>query len=163
MAHEPFGHRATTLLVRIRRYRCGRCGFSWCEDTTSVADERTKLSRGGIRWALEALVIDHRSIVRVANGLGVAWRAADDAFLVAGRRLLIDDPARLDGVRVIDVDEYVWRHTRCGDKYVTVIIDLAPAQQRTGPARLLDMVEGRSEVVLKGLFRVECGRAGGAG
>ena len=46
-------------------------------------------------------------------------------------------------------DEHVWRHTRLGDKYVTVIIDLTPAREKTGPARLLDMVEGRSKAVFK--------------
>ncbi|PVW04427.1 ISL3 family transposase, partial [Microbacterium sp. Gd 4-13] len=49
----------------------------------------------------------------------------------------------------IGVDEHVWRHTRFGDKYVTVIIDLTPTRNRTGPARLLDMVEGRSKAVFK--------------
>ena len=46
---------------------------------------------------------------------------------------------------MIGVDEHVWRHTRRGDKYVTVIIDLTPVRDHTGPARLLDMVEGRSK------------------
>ena len=46
---------------------------------------------------------------------------------------------------VIGVDEHVWRHTRRGDKYVTVIIDLTGIRAGTGPARLLDMVEGRSK------------------
>ena len=44
--------------------------------------------------------------------------------LAEGKRVLIDDPARFDGVRVIGVDEDLWRHTRRGDKHVTVIIDL---------------------------------------
>ena len=35
-----------------------------------------------------------------------------------------NDPAQFDGVAVIGVDEHVWRHTRRGVKYVTVIIDL---------------------------------------
>jgi transposase len=52
-------------------------------------------------------------------------------------------------VRVIGVDEHVWRHTRRGDKYVTVIIDLTPVRDGTGPARLLDMVEGRSKAAFK--------------
>ena len=39
----------------------------------------------------------------------------------------------------------MWRHTRRGDKYVTVIIDLTPIRDGTGPSRLLDMVEGRSK------------------
>jgi len=51
-------------------------------------------------------------------------------------------------VRVIGVDEHVWRHTR-GDKYVTVIIDLTAIRDQTGPARLLDMVQGRSKQAFK--------------
>ena len=39
----------------------------------------------------------------------------------------------------------MWRHTRRGDKYVTVIIDLTPIRNGTGPSRLLDMIEGRSK------------------
>ncbi len=42
-----------------------------------------------------------------------------------------------------------WRHTRKGDKYVTVVIDLTPIRAGTGPSRLLDMVEGRSKQVFK--------------
>ncbi|MBD4580806.1 ISL3 family transposase, partial [Xanthomonas citri pv. citri] len=80
---------------------------------------------------------------------GVSWSAANAAVLAEGKRRLIDDPARFDGVTTIGVDEHVWRHTRLGDKYVTVIIDLAPARNKTGPARLLDMVEGRSKAVFK--------------
>ncbi|MCW1065339.1 transposase, partial [Streptococcus anginosus] len=84
-----------------------------------------------------------------AAGLGVSWSAANAAVLAEGKRRLIDDPARFDGVTTIGVDEHVWRHTRLGDKYVTVIIDLTPARNKTGPARLLDMVEDRSKVVFK--------------
>jgi transposase len=43
----------------------------------------------------------------------------------------------------------VWRHTRRGDKYVTVITDLTGIREGTGPARLLDMVEGRSKQSFK--------------
>src|SRR5699024_7779432 len=51
--------------------------------------------------------------------------------------------------KVIGVDEHVWRHTRSGGKYVTVIIDLTPVTEGAGPARLLDMVQGRSKAVFK--------------
>ena len=43
----------------------------------------------------------------------------------------------------------MWRHTKRGDKYATVIIDLTGIREGTGPARLLDMVEGRSKKVFK--------------
>jgi len=51
--------------------------------------------------------------------------------------VLVDDPGWFDGVRVVGADEHVWRHTRRGDKYVTVIIDLTGIRDGTGPARLL--------------------------
>src|SRR5262249_23689409 len=107
------------------------------------------LSHRGPTWALEAIVCQHLSIARVAQGLGVAWNTANDAVLAEGRRVLINDPGRLNGVKVIGVDEHVWRHTRRGDKYVTVIIDLTPVRAGTGPARLLDMIPGRSKAAFK--------------
>lgn len=149
LAHEPFGHRPTTLLIRVRRYRCENCGKVWREDTGKAAAPRARISRGGLGWALEGIVVDHLTVSRVAAGLGVSWHTANSAVLAEGRRRLIDDPHRFDGVRVIGVDEHVWRHTRFGDKYVTVIIDLTPNRDKTGPARLLDMVEGRSKAAFK--------------
>ncbi len=114
-----------------------------------AAAPRAKLSRHAVLWALKSVVLDRLSIARVAAGLGTSWHTVNDAVLGAGQQLLINDPHRLDGVRVIGVDEHCWRHTRRGDKFVTVIIDLTPVRDRTGPARLLDMVEGRSKQVFK--------------
>ena len=149
LAHEPFGWRPTTLQVTVRRYRCTGCGHVWRQDTTRAAPPRAKLSRRGLRWALEGLVVQHLTVARVAEGLGVSWNTANNAVLAEGQRVLIDDPHRFDGVMVIGVDEHVWRHTRRGDKYVTVIIDLTGIRDGTGPARLLDMVEGRSKQAFK--------------
>ena len=149
LAHEPLGWRPTTLEVTVRRYRCTECGHVWRQDTSKAAQPRAKLSRAGLRWALEGIVCQHLSVARVAEGLGVAWNTANDAVLAEGRRVLIDDVTRFEGVAVIGVDEHVWRHTRRGDKYVTVIIDLTPVRDGTGPARLLDMVEGRSKAAFK--------------
>ena len=149
LAHEPLGWRPTTLLITVRRYRCTGCGHVWRQDTSKAAEPRAKLSRLGLRWALEAIVCQHLTVARIAEGLGISWNTANDAVLTEGKRLLIDDPGRFDAVKVIGVDEHVWRHTRRGDKYVTVVIDLTPIRNGTGPARLLDMVEGRSKQALK--------------
>ncbi|MGY2747691.1 hypothetical protein ACVWZ8_004873 [Arthrobacter sp. UYCu723] len=140
LGHEPFGWRPTTLLLSIRRYRCTGCGHVWRQDTSKAAEPRAKLSRRGLRWALEGIVCQHLTVARIAEGLGVTWNTANKAVLAEGRRVLIDDPHRFAGVKVIGVDEHVWRHTRRGDKYVTVIIDLTPIRDGTGPSRLLDMV-----------------------
>ncbi|WP_431791001.1 ISL3 family transposase [Kocuria palustris] len=149
LAHEPLGWRPTTLEVRVRRYRCTGCGHVWRQDTTAAAEPRARLSRRGLRWALEGIVCQHLSVARVAEGLGVSWNTANAAVLTEGRRVLIDDPTRFDGVSAIGVDEHVWRHTRRGDRFVTVIIDLTAVREGTGPSRLLDMVEGRSKHAFK--------------
>jgi transposase len=145
LAHEPFGWRPITLEVTVRRYRCADCGHVWRQNTALAAEARAKLSRRALRWALEAIVLQHLTVARVAEALAVAWDTANDAILAEGKRMLIEDPARFDGVTAIGVDEHVWRHTRRGDRYVTVTIDLTAIRAGTGPARLLDMVEGRSK------------------
>ena len=147
LAHEPFGWRPTTLLVTIRRYRCSGCGHVWRQDTSKAAEPRARLSRRAVRWALEALVCQHLTVARIAQALAVSWDTANDAVLAEGKRVLIDDPGRVDDVAVIGVDEHCWRHTPRVEKFVTVIIDLTPIRDQTGPARLLDMVEGRSKQV----------------
>lgn len=65
------------------------------------------------------------------------WDTVNNAVLAEGKRLLINDPTWFEGVKVIGVDEHVWRHTRRGDKYVTVIIDLTPV--RDVPAELVEI------------------------
>ncbi len=110
LAHEPFGWRPTTLLVTVRRYRCPGCARVWRQDTTKAAAPRAKISRTGLAWALVAIVCQHLAVARVADGLDVAWNTANDAVLAEGRRVLIADPHRLDGVQVVGVDEHVVRH-----------------------------------------------------
>jgi transposase len=110
LAHEPFGWRPTTLQVTVRRYRCDGCGHVWRQDTSQAAEPRAKLSRRGLRWALEGLVIQHLTIARVAEALAVSWNTANDAVLAEGQRLLINDPHRFDGVTTIGVDEHCVRH-----------------------------------------------------
>ena len=149
LAHAPFGWRPTTLHVTLARYRCAPCGRVWREDMAAAAEPRAKISRGGLAWALSGIVCQHLTVARIAEALGVSWNCANTAVLDEGRRVLIADPGRFDGVAVIGVDEHVWRHTRHGDKFVTVIIDLTPIRDGRGPARLLDMVEGRSKHAFK--------------
>lgn len=53
------------------------------------------------------------------------------------------------GVRVIGVDEHHWAPRRRGTEgFVTLIIDLTAVHDGTGPARLLDLVAGRSTAAL---------------
>lgn len=77
----------------------------WRQDTSAAADPRAKLTKRALRWALEGIVVQHLSVARVAEALAVAWNTANDAVLAEGKRLLIDDPGRFDGVNVIGVDD----------------------------------------------------------
>ena len=149
LAHVPFGWKPTVLEVQVPRYRCLPCGRVWRHDLRVAAPTRGKLSRDAVTLAVKHIVIDRLSIARIAAILGVAWNTCSDAILAAARDLLLDVPTRLDGVTTIGVDEHVWRHTRFGDKFVTVVIDLTPTRTKTGPSRLLAVVEGRSKAALK--------------
>ena len=99
LAHEPLGWRPTTagghgapLPVHAAAGTCG------ARTPARRPSPRAKLSRRGLRWALEGIVVAHLTVARVAEGLGVAWNTANDAVLAEGKRVLIDDPARFDGV-----------------------------------------------------------------
>lgn len=97
LAHEPLGWRPT-LVVTVRRYGCTGCVHVWRQDTSKAAAPRAKLSCGGLRWALQAIVCQHLDGCSGRRGLGVAWNTANDAVLVEGRRVLIAGPARLLGI-----------------------------------------------------------------
>ena len=89
LAHEPFGWRPTSLHVTVRRYRCSECRHVWRQDTSRAAEPRAKLSRRGLRWTLEALVVQHLTIARVADRLGVSFEdfKAANAEQIAVRRV----------------------------------------------------------------------------
>jgi transposase-like protein len=99
LAHEPLGWRPTILVVTLRRYRCAGCGHVWRQDMTKAAEPRAKRWRRALAWALEALVVGHLSMARIAEALDVSWNTANQAVLAEGRRVLIADPARFEGVR----------------------------------------------------------------
>ena len=110
LAHEPFGWRPTRLVVKVRRYRCQTYLHVWRQDTTRAAEPYAKLSRRAIRWALEGIVCQHLTVARVAEALGVSWDTANNAVLDEGKRVLISDPGRFSGVKVLGVDEHCVRH-----------------------------------------------------
>lgn len=87
-----------------------------------------------------------------AKALGVGWELVNQVAVDACRKLVYDNPHHLDGVRILGVDEHVWKHTRrpCQPSpFVTVLVDLTPLVDGRGPARLLDMRPGRSAEVLR--------------
>jgi transposase len=137
------------LQVAVPRYRCttaecGRAVFN--QDLGKLAAPRASTTPRCARYVLRRLMIDRTTISAIAAELGVSWhtvssiamRAVADLVAAAG-------PDRLAGVRVIGVDEHRWAPRRVGATgFVTLIIDLTPVHDQSGPARLLDLVEGRS-------------------
>ena len=89
---------------------------------------------------------------RVAEGLGVAWDTANDAVQAEGKRILINDENRFD-VTATGVDEHVWRHTRRGDKFPTVIIDLTALRDGTGPPQAARHGRGTLQAGIQDLAR----------
>ena len=81
----------------------GAPGAGMCGGRTPAgrAQPRARLSRGALRWALEGIVCQHLTVARVAETLGVSWNTANSAVLAEGHRVLIADPHRFDGVKVI--------------------------------------------------------------
>ena len=137
LAYEPYGWCPMILYVSVRRYRCPECAHVWLQDMSEAADPRAKLSRAAVRWALTGVVVHHVTVARIAQALGVSRKSRQ--YCCHGR----------EGVRVIGVDEHVWRHAPYGDRYVTVILDVTPVRDRRGLSWLLDMILGRSKRVFK--------------
>ena len=141
------------LRVAVPRYRClnsdcGRAVFN--QDLGKLAAPRSSTTRRCVRYVLRRLMIDRTTIAAIAAELGVSWHTVSTIAMRATADLITAAvPDRLAGVWVIGVDEHRWAPRRIGPAgFVTLIIDLTPTHDQTGPARLLDMVEGRSATAL---------------
>jgi transposase len=140
------------LLVRLPRYRCPEqsCPRAvFCHDSGRLARPRAKTTRRCTRFVLRRLMIDRTTVAAVARELGVSWDTVNDIAVQATGTIVAADAGRFEGVTVIGVDEHRWAHTRHADGggYVTVITDLTDVVAGQGPARLLDLVPGRSAAV----------------
>jgi transposase len=141
------------LQVRVPRYRCVNTACErevFAHNTSRLARPGWSTTRRCARYILRRLMIDRATVAAVARELGLSWDTVNTIAMDATRMIVAADTTRLDGVRVIGVDEHRWSHTRRPgeDGYVTVIIDLTPVLDGTGRARLLDLVPGRSAAAL---------------
>lgn len=142
------------LRVAVPRYRCttvecGRAVFN--QDLGQLAAPRSSTTRRCARYVLRRLMIDRTTISAIAAELGLSWHTVSTiAMRTVAELIAAAGPDRLAGVRVIGVDEHRWAARRRGTEgFVTLIIDLTPVRDGTGPARLLDLVAGRSAAALK--------------
>ncbi|HEY2191104.1 MAG TPA: ISL3 family transposase [Actinomycetospora sp.] len=144
------------LRVRVPRYECGHDGCAraiFAHDTGRLARPGASTTRRCAGFILRRLAVDKATIAAVARELGRSWDTVNSIAVEATQTLLLTaGPARLDGVEVLGVDEHKWSHvfgTQEGG-FVTVITDLTPVVAGRGPARLLDMVPGRSAAAFSG-------------
>lgn len=84
-----------------------------------MAEPRAKLSRHGLQWALEGIVVQHLTGARVAEGLGAARNTANDDVLAEGKRVLarprlrqtMDRRSPQMAAPITNVDNLAGRHT----------------------------------------------------
>ncbi|GAA1388861.1 ISL3-like element ISAar39 family transposase [Pseudonocardia kongjuensis] len=142
------------LRVRVPRYRCVHDGCVrevFAHDSRRLARPGWTTTRRCAAYVLGRLAVDKATVSAVARELGRSWDTVNSIAVTATEQLLLTaGPARLDGVRVIGVDEHKWAHVfgADGDGFVTVITDLTAVVAGHGPARLLDLVAGRSAAAM---------------
>jgi transposase len=117
---------------------------TWTEQHPAIAP-RACLTERARAWAFEQVGAHNGAVSRVAYALGVGW-ATIMRIISARGEPIIDDPARLDAPTAVGVDETAFLRAtgQHPTMYATGVADLTPGR----PARLLDVVAGRSGMVL---------------
>ncbi|MGB3707043.1 MAG: ISL3 family transposase [Gordonia sp. (in: high G+C Gram-positive bacteria)] len=141
------------LHIAVPRYLCST---SECRRTIfranieHIAAPRAVVTARTTRWILQRIATDKMSVAAVAKNLSLAWKVVNRIALQACRDLAYGS-THLANVRYLGIDEHKWKHVRGqGDpSFVTVLIDLTPVIDGTGPARLLDMIAGREKKSVK--------------
>jgi transposase len=137
----PAGGRPVTLVWIKRVWRCmeSECPKQTWTETSEAIRPRASMTERARREACRRVGQDGDTVAKVAAQFGVGWQAIMNAIIEYGTPL-VDDPARLDGVTRLGVDETAFLSANAchATLFATGIVDL------TGAARLLDIVEGRS-------------------
>jgi transposase len=140
----PIAGVPTVLVFTRRRLRCPEplCEVrTWSEHVDQIAPRASLTERA--RERLAAMVnVDGFSVAAAAVEFGVGWHTANTA-VAEYTDPVVDDPARLDGVTGIGVDEKRFLNATATRRtvFTTQIVDL-------DRHRLLDVIEGRSRDVL---------------
>src|SRR6201993_4325164 len=101
--------------VGVPRYRCVNVGCErevFAHNTARLARPGWSTTRRCARYICHRLMIDRATVAAVARELGLSWDTVNTIALDATQAIVANDTTRLDGVRVIGVDEHRWSHTR---------------------------------------------------
>jgi transposase len=142
----PVGGRPVVLWWRKRLWRCREEACSvrtWTEQAAAIRP-RAVLTERARAEACRRVGKDAHAVAAVARDLGVGWATIMRAVAEHGRPLL-DDPARLDGVAALGLDETGFlKATRLAPtQWVTGLVDLEQG-------RLLDVVADRTRAAVGG-------------
>ena len=133
---------------RCRQRACQQVTFS---ERTPVIRPKGVLTERARAEACRRVGQDAHSVAQVAADLGVGWPTMMRAVAEFGQRIL--DAAWVDrAVTQLGVDEtaFLAATARSHTQFVTGLVDLKPGGG--GPARLLDVVQGRSGAVVSQWF-----------
>jgi transposase len=140
----PIGGRPVVLVWRKRLWRCRElaCGVrTWTERVAAVRPRAVLTERAGVE-AARRVGKDAHAVAAVARDLGVGWATIMRAVRDHGSPL-VDDPARLQGVVTLGLDETSFlKATRVAPtRWVTGLVDLEDG-------RLLDVVADRTKAAV---------------
>lgn len=149
----PCFGRPTRLAWHKHRLRCDEvvcAAGSWTHVDERIAPPRMAITTRAARWATVQVGRHGRAVSDVAGGLGCDWHTVDNAVVAYGEALLVADTGRVGATGAVGVDEtlFVRRgryHTR---RWCTTIADVT----RGRPARLVDIVEGRTATAVSAWF-----------
>jgi transposase len=132
--------RPVVLVWAKRLWRCPEpdCETNTWTETSEAIGPRASLTERARAEMCRRVGEDEDSVAAVARAFGVGWHTAMAAVADHGRPL-VEDPARLDGVDALGLDEtkFLAATRTHRTEYVTGFVDL-------DRARLLDVVPGRS-------------------
>ena len=139
VADLPIVGHPTRLHLTVPRYTCGNdaCATSvFRADLGAIVAPRAQVTRRTTTWIMRSMICDKMSVTAAAAAVGLSWNTVNTLACEAAKTLAAA-PARLAGVRILGVDEHKWKHVRGqGDpSFVTVLVDLTPIVDGTGPAR----------------------------
>jgi len=145
----PVGGRPAVLVWFKRVWRCEErtCAQRTWSERSEVIRPRAVLTERARVEACRRVGRDATSVAQVARDLGVGWPTIMRAVDEYGQRLL-DEQWLHTAVTKLGLDEtaFLTASATHPTRFVTGMVDLAPAGG--GPARLLDVVEGRSGAVV---------------